>query len=118
MPHVMRLVATTPTPTEITDLLDICSPDDEDGSEHVKSGQDMRQAFFNREDLNASRVKYALALWCSVSLSSFLRIVLMSRADIQPTERNLVKQQRLPCGVLWLPTSGLLLSLLQEMVLW
>lgn len=62
----MRLVATPPTSSEITDLLDICSPDDEDGSEHAKSGNAMRQAFFNREELNASRLKYALALWCAV----------------------------------------------------
>jgi len=64
----MRLVATPPTPSEITDLLDICSPDDEDGSEHTITEEDMRQALFNREDLNASRLKYALSLWCAVCL--------------------------------------------------
>jgi len=62
----MRLVTNPSTQSEISDLLDICSPDDEDGSEHAKSGDDMRQAFFNREELNASRLKYALALWCAV----------------------------------------------------
>ena len=43
----MRLVATPPTPSEITDLLDICSPDDEDGAEHTMSEEDMRQAFLD-----------------------------------------------------------------------
>jgi len=64
----MRLLAEPPTTEEVLDLLDICSPDDEDGStaSSIHSGRDMRQAFFNREDLNASRLKYALALWCAV----------------------------------------------------
>jgi hypothetical protein len=64
----MRLVAGPPTPEEIRDLLDICAPDEEDpsASSLIQPGEDMRQAFFNREDLNASRLKYALALWCAV----------------------------------------------------
>jgi hypothetical protein len=74
MPHVMRLVADPPSPADISDLLDICSPDEEDGRgaelEGARSDEDMRQAFFNREDLNASRLKYALALWCAVCLVS------------------------------------------------
>jgi hypothetical protein len=77
----MRLVA---------DLLDICSPDDEDESEHARSRGDMRQAFFNREDLNASRLKYALALWCAVRqlhLSSDMKLI--SRVDLLLIKRNL-----------------------------
>jgi hypothetical protein len=85
----MRLVTNTSTPSEIADLLDICSPDDEDGSEHAKSGNDMRQAFFNREELNASRLKYALALWCAVCPVPPLIHELTSRADTQTIERNL-----------------------------
>jgi hypothetical protein len=85
----MRLVTSTSTPSEISDLLDICSPDDEDVSEHAKSGNDMRQAFFNREELNASRLKYALALWCAVRPSSSRYHELTSRADTQTIERNL-----------------------------
>jgi hypothetical protein len=85
----MRLVTNTSTPSEISDLLDICSPDDEDGSEHAKSGNDMRQAFFNREELNASRLKYALALWCAVCPLTPSIHELMSRADTQIIERNL-----------------------------
>ena len=84
----MRLVTNTPTPSEISDLLDICSPDDEDGSEHAKSGNDMRQALFNREDLNASRLKYALALWCAVCPLLPLHHELTSRADTQLVERT------------------------------
>jgi len=85
----MRLVTNTPNPSEISDLLDICSPDDEDGSEHAKSGHDMRQALFNREDLNASRLKYALALWCAVCPLLPLHHELTSRADTKPIEQNL-----------------------------
>jgi len=84
----MRLVTNTPTPSEISDLLDICSPDDEDGSEHAKSENDMRQALFNREELNASRLKYALALWCAVSPIFPFYHKLISRADTRAIERN------------------------------
>jgi hypothetical protein len=85
----MRLVATAPTPSEISDLLDICSPDDEAGSDHARLGADMRQAFFNREDLNASRLKYALALWCAVSQPLAPLTKLTSRDDIPQTKLNL-----------------------------